>query len=210
MKKVNLYTFFIIFFVACSSLISSTSADYYIKSGDAFRFEILTLRTLGGFAYKLYDPLSDLVFEEGDKMLIKFTDVHPLDVDFTITIDGITGDGNPFFDNIIVQNRNWDVLTEKYENQGYNISETNDLWMVRQYNSTILEADYSKKNGVMKRFYAYNESQLVDVLHAGEIEIIRLTEDSISHNWAYSFLAVIPITGFLIYFFRRKKLATKA
>ena len=204
-KRLNPFAFLIIIFVINSILISSVNADYNVKTGDAYRFEIRTLRNPWGFVYRLHDPSSDLVFEEGKKLVVKFTDVHPLDIDFTFTIDGITADGNPFFENILVQNRNWDELTEKFENQGYNITETSDLWMLSQNNSTVIEAEYSKKNGVVKRFYAFNESQLVSILNAGEIEIVRLTEDSISHNWAYSFLAVLPITVLVVFLIKTNR-----
>ncbi len=204
-KRLNPFAFLIIIFVINSILISSVNADYNVKTGDAYRFEIRTLRNPWGFVYRLHDPNSDLVFEEGKKLVVKFTDVHPLDIDFTFTIDGITANGNPFFENILVQNRNWDELTEKYENQGYNITETSDLWMLSQNNSTVIEAEYSKKNGVVKRFYAFNESQLVSILNAGEIEIVRLTEDSISHNWAYSFLAVLPLTVLVVFLIKTNR-----
>jgi len=204
-KRFKFLAILIILFVISSNFTSNLNAEYNIKVGDAFRFELRTLRTPWGFTYSLHDPNSNLVFVEGKKMLIKFTDVDPLDIDFTFTIDGITAKGNPLFENILVQNREWDELTEKYENQGYNITETSDLWMLRQNNSTVIQADYSKKNGVVKRFYAFNESQLVSILNAGEIEIVRLTEDSISYNWAYSFLVLLPIIVLVIFLIKSKK-----
>ncbi len=206
-KKIITLFSFIIFFVLSSTFITSVGADYNIKKGDTFKFEILTLRNPWGFIYNLH--IKELVFTEGVKMTIKFTDVDPLDVDFTITISGKTENGNPFFDNIIVQNRNWEELTERYENQGYNITETNDLWMLRQNNLTIIEADYSKKTGVLTRFYAFNESQLISILNAGEVEIIRLTPDSIGNNWAYSFLVLWPLIVIAVYLFQTYRIPGK-
>lgn len=201
-KRINLYASIIIFFVISSIFISNVNADYNIKEGDAYRFDISILRTPWDFPYNLH--IGDIIIAEGEKMVIKFTLVEPPYIKFTITINGKT-ESTSVFSNILVQNRNWDDLTEEYEALGYNITETNEIWGVRQHNTTIIEADYSKRNGVLKRFYAFNESQLISVLNAGEIELIRLTEDSISYNWAYSFLVFIPITGFLVYFIIRKK-----
>lgn len=203
-KKLNPYTFLIIIFVVNSMFILSVSADYNIKEGDAYRFDISILRTPWDYPYNLH--IGDIIITEGEKMVVKFTLVDPPYIKFSITINGKT-ETTSVFSNILVQDRNWDDLTAEYEGLGYNITETNDIWGVRQYNTTIIEADYSKKNGILKRFYAFNESQLISVLNAGEIELIRITEDSISHNWAYSFLAVIPITILVVFFVKSKKFA---
>lgn len=181
---------------------SSVNADYNIKEGAAFRFDISILRTPWDFPYNLH--IDDVVFREGEQMVLKFTKVEPTAIEYTFTINGKTG-STPYLTTILIKNCNWEELTQQWEGWGYNVTETDDLWGIRQQGDTIIEADYSKKNGVVKRFYAYNHSDLIDVLNAGEVELIRLTEDSISHNWAYSFLVFIPITGFLIYFIRRKK-----
>jgi len=201
-KRINLFASIIIFFVINSSCISSVNADYNIKEGDAFRFDISILRTPWDYAYNLH--IGDIIIAEGEKMVVKFTLVEPPYIKFSITINGKT-ESTSVFSNILVQDRNWDDLTAEYEAFGYNITETDDIWGVRQHNTTIIEADYSKRNGVLKRFYAYNESQLISVLNAGEIELIRLTEDSISYNWAYSFLAILPLTVLVVFLIRTKK-----
>ncbi len=201
-KKINLFVSIIIFFVISSIFISSVNADYNIKEGDAYRFDISILRTPWDYTYNLH--IGDIIIAEGEKMIVKFTLVDPPYIKFSITINGQT-ETTSVFSNILVQDRNWDDLTAEYEALGYNITETNDLWSLSQHNSTIVEADYSKKNGILKRFYAFNESQLISVLNAGEIELIRLTEDSISYNWAYSFLAVLPLTVLVVFLIKTNR-----
>jgi hypothetical protein len=201
-KRLNPFTFLIIIFVINSLFILSVNADYNIKEGDAYRFDISILRTPWDFPYNLH--IGDIVITEGEKMVVKFTLVDPPYIKFSITINGKT-ESTTVFSNILVQDRNWADLTEEYEALGYNITETSDVWSLSQNNSTIVEADYSKQNGILKRFYAFNESQLISVLNAGEIELIRITEDSISHNWAYSFLAILPLTVLVVFLIKSKK-----
>ncbi|MBK5113624.1 MAG: hypothetical protein KGD59_04510 [Candidatus Heimdallarchaeota archaeon] len=201
-KRLNQFTFLIIIFVINSMFISSVNADYNIKEGDAYRFDISILRTPWDFPYNLH--IGDIVITEGEKMVVKFTLVDPPYIKFSITINGQT-ESTTVFSNILVQDRNWADLTEEYEALGYNITETSDVWSLSQHNSTIVEAEYSKRNGILKRFYAFNESQLISVLNAGEIELIRLTEDSISYNWAYSFLAILPLTVLVVFLIKSNK-----
>ena len=170
---------------------SNVNAKYNIKEGDTFRFHMDTLRnTIGGNHSFTQGALT---FEENITMRVKFTLVEIPYIKYSINIKGYEQIFS-LLSNIIVQNRTWDKLTAKYEAQGYEIYEDNEVWGVRQDSTTVLTVDFLKRDGVLNYFYAANESQLKNYFGVGEIEISR-TGDGQNNYWAFSFLAIIPVTG---------------
>ncbi|MHA1211752.1 MAG: hypothetical protein ACTSSH_04745, partial [Candidatus Heimdallarchaeota archaeon] len=127
----------------------------------------------------------------------KLTLVDPPYFKFKISIAGETKE-TALLANIVIQNRNWDELTEYYSTEfGYEIYEDRDIWGIRLNTTTKLHVDYLKRDGVLNRLYAYNESMLTSQLSAGEVEINRI-ETEANYNWAYSFIAILPL-GALVY-----------
>lgn len=184
----------VIFFIIIFTQVNFIQCEYNIKVGDTYQYHINKLRSLNGLPLAI--SISGLVLEEGLSFKLKFSMVDLPYIKYKITA-GDTTKEFAILSNIIVQNRSWEQLTEEYEDQGYTITNTNKIWGVMQNNTMELVVEYIKKDGVLNRFYAYNESMLVSELGVREVYIIR-TSGNIRNNWAYSFLAVIPIAGIII------------
>ena len=192
---------FLIVIVILSSLsilnlsnIQQVNADYLVKPRYAYTFFLETLDTPGGTNH--FINYGNLFIYEGATLEVKFLEVYPI-IEFRLTIDLNFQEGIHILNNLLVQEDDWDALTSEYQGLGYEIVETNSTWGVRQNDTAILNANYSKRDGVLLDFYANNQTDFINYLNIGEIYIYR-TGASYGNNWLYSFLAIIPIGGFII------------
>ena len=181
--------FFLLLF--CGLTLSPVSAEYNIKVGDAFKFEIELMD-----APYIYLQVGSLVFSEGTVMKVRITYVNIPYIKYSITINSQTEEFT-ILSNILVQDRNWANLTAKYQAEGYEIYEDSKIWGVRLNGSTYLKVDYLKRDGVLNYFHARNESTLKSALKIDEIVLNRIW-DNYKIIWPYAFFALLPLGG-LVY-----------
>ncbi|NHJ84529.1 MAG: hypothetical protein FK734_03655 [Asgard group archaeon] len=186
--------------------ITNISADFNIKEGDTFSFEILKIRTM--WDYPLTFLLSNLELTEGAIVKLTFTDVDPPIIQYELAV-GTEKEEYGIFTDIFVQNRNWDELTALYESQGYEIEETSTIWSLRLNSSMVIKADYYKKDGVLNYFYLFNYTLLVDVFRVATIEFERVGGLK-ANQWIYSFFVLVPLP-FIVWlsFYIRKRYKLK-
>ncbi|NHJ47488.1 MAG: hypothetical protein FK733_06860 [Asgard group archaeon] len=172
--------------------VQQVNAEYLIKQGYSYTFYLETLNTPSGSNH--FINYGGLFISEDINLHVKFLEVSGIIVRFRVTVGQSSSDGLNALKNLLVQENNWDELTTEYEGLGYDVVETDTSWGVRQNNSAIVNANFSKKDGVLLDFYAFNQTDFIDFLYIGELYIYR-TGESYGRNWMYSFLAVIPIGG---------------
>jgi hypothetical protein len=194
--------------IACTT--QQAAAEYQINIGDIFKFYIETMNDLDGFDKQL--TYRGVPLYENASLKIQFSIVSIPYIKYIITVDGISAE-TTLLNNIFVQDTNWTAMTLEYEAYGYEVFENETIWGVRQDNSTILNINFNKTDGVLEDFYAYNESQLVSLLGIGEFYIYRTEEifyptKKVEMFWLYSIIALVP-TSFLIKLISKHKNKTK-
>ncbi|MBD3189716.1 MAG: hypothetical protein GF308_03690 [Candidatus Heimdallarchaeota archaeon] len=213
-KGVNraILLFLLINVLLVSSIISipilKTKADYAIKEGNKFKFLVKTMRN--SEMVPIVYTIDEMTFQEGDEVTITFTRVEPPIISYQIKTE--TGDAEfTFFSDIIVVDRDWDGLTEEFENLGYEITDGINIWSLAYYengyntNGGFLKASYYKKDGVLDNIHAYNYSPLLEFTSIYHIEIDRIYTKN--RLWMLSFLGLIPlgaIIGIVVYKKRKK------
>jgi hypothetical protein len=192
-KKVQILTIFLLVCIPFILSIQQAKAEYLIKPGDNFKFYLEILNKPGGSNHFInYRGL--FIYEEAT-LEVKILDVDPA-IRYRLTVDR-NYINTALLTNIFVQDGDWNALTLEYEALGYEVVETQTTWGIRQNDSTILNVNFNKKDGVLNDFYAFNESQLVDYLGTGEIQLIRTSEFT-GLKWPYAFLAIIPLGGIVV------------
>jgi len=175
------------------------NGDYNIKEGDFFKFDIILLRKTDGSRQVIH--FGTLTIQENESLKLEISYLKLPHIKFKITINGFSEE-TALLSNIIVQNRSWDKLTTEYSTMGYEIYEDSEIWGVRQNNATKLHIDFSKADGVLTKFYAFNQSDLINFLHIGEVDIIRI-QTGINYKLFYMIFGVFPlgaaIYGLVIY-----------
>jgi hypothetical protein len=211
----KLRTYLLVIFINSLILFSSNSfqpvqAEYAIEEGDTFTFDILKLRS--EFNIKMIFQLQNLVFEEGNEIKMKFTQVEPPYISFSLTTKNETVNGLTVFSENIVLNRDWDELTQEYENYGYVVEEGIDFWKIIEYvesptspNQGFISATYSKIDGVISELFILHYPEVLDETNIDQLKIERQNTPTRKNLfWLFTLALVIPI-GFGIYIYIKKK-----